>query len=106
MVHRRWWKEQQVAGLHGEGLVPLKDLPLALDGQIDDEPLHAVGPVDGEIQRAPLLDGSHPRDQEDVEGVARQQGIELFRLLFLHRGHGGKQGFGKKVDMGHCRDPA
>ncbi len=82
MVHRRRWKQQQIAGLYREGLLTLKDLPLAFDGQIDDEALHPQGPVDDEVERTPLLDGGHARDQEDIEGVARQQGVELFRLLF------------------------
>ncbi|MNE35290.1 hypothetical protein D3C80_1290420 [compost metagenome] len=106
IVHGRRREQQQVAGLHGEGLIPLEDLPLALDGQVDDEALHALRAVDDEVEGAPLLYGGHARDQEDVEGVARQQGIELFRLLFLHRGHGGKQRLGKKIGLGHCRDPA
>ena len=104
IVHGRGREQQQVAGLHGEGMIPLKDLPLAPDGQVDDETFHTLGPVDDEVEGAPLLYGGHARDQEDVEGVTRQQGIELFRLLFLHRRHGGKQRLGKKIGLGHCRD--
>ncbi|MNO01761.1 hypothetical protein D3C81_2219950 [compost metagenome] len=58
-MYGRRWKQQQITGLNREGLIALEDLPLALDGQIDDEALHAAGSIDDEIERTVFLDRRH-----------------------------------------------
>ena len=67
VVDRLRREEQQIAGLHIEGLVAGKDPSLALHRQIDDVALHAVLPIDDKIQHAALFDGRESGDQKRIE---------------------------------------